>query len=117
MPVKAPALALAAMAHLCIMHRHDPILAHPIFQAHLAISISLATVPAALHVLEQQLPQQLRCVYYRLSLLTIGAQPGLRPPANSSNRSASATISPSSFRRARRSDQSMPASPFTLEPT
>ena len=49
MPVEAPAAALVAVAHLRVMHRHHPILAHPVLETN--------TVAGALHVLEQQLPQ------------------------------------------------------------
>ena len=65
MPVKAPALALVAVAHLGIVDRHHPVLAHSIFEAHLVVSASISAVvagPASLHVLEQQLCQQLRRV-------------------------------------------------------
>ena len=65
MPVKAPALALVAVAHLGIVDRHHPVLAHSIFEAHLVVSTSISAVvagPASLHVLEQQLCQQLRRV-------------------------------------------------------
>ena len=96
--VKPPPAALVAVAHLPVMYRHDPVLAHSVPDAHLAVSIigitATSTVRTALHVLtalhllEQQLSQQLRRVNYRLMLCTIGGQPSLGLPANSSNRSA-----------------------------
>ena len=51
-PVEATAAALVAVAHLRVMHRHHPVLAHPVLETN--------TVAGALHILEQQLPQQLR---------------------------------------------------------
>ena len=51
-PVEPLAAAFVAVAHLRVMHRHHPVLAHSVLQAN--------TVAGALHVLEQQLPQQLR---------------------------------------------------------
>ena len=47
--VEPPAAALVAVAHLRVMHRHHPVPAHPILEAHSAFG--------PLHVLEQQLPQ------------------------------------------------------------
>ena len=68
------------------MHRHHPVLAHSLFQAHLATVISgsssiAVVVHVALHVLEQQLPQQLRRVNYRLPLGAVGAGHNLSPKA------------------------------------
>ena len=72
-----------AVAHLGIMHRHDAILAHSVLQAHIAIRIGIGIIasvvagPAARHVLEQQLPQQLRRVNYPLPLPAVSGQPFL----------------------------------------
>ena len=44
--------ALAAMAHLRVMRRHHAVPAHPVLEIYSVIS--------ALHILEQQLPQQFR---------------------------------------------------------
>ena len=60
--------ALVAVAHLRVMHRHHPVPAHTVPEIHSVIS--------ALHVLEQQLPQQLRRRHY---LLTLGAILGQLP--------------------------------------
>ena len=118
-PVKAPALALVTVAYLWIMHRHHPVLAHPVFQAHLAVSVQIIAVAGAisLHVLEQQLSQQLRCVNYRPTLPAVHRQAFLSLSGRFQQPVSSATICAKSLRRARRFDQSMPASPFTLDPT
>ena len=82
--VKPPPAALVAVAHLPVMYRHDPVLAHSVPDPLLAVSIigitATSTVRTALHVLEQQLSQQLRRVNYRLMLRTIGGQPSLGLP-------------------------------------
>ena len=87
--VKTPALALVAVAHLRIVHRHHPVLAHTLFQAHRAGTIVVArtvavAVRAALHVLEQSAEggsQQLRRIDYRLPLTAVGGQSILGPPS------------------------------------
>ena len=80
-PVKATPRALVAMAHLWIVHRHVPVLAHSVLQAHPAVRVIITSaVRAALHVLEQQLSQQLRRVNYRQLLRTVGGQPSLCLP-------------------------------------
>ena len=78
-PVEAPALALVVVAHLGMVHRHDAVLAHSAFQAHLGVSIITGVVVStdALHVLEQQLSQQLRPVNYGLPLGAVHGQPCL----------------------------------------
>ena len=66
--VKPMPTALVAMAQLRIMYRHHPVLAHPVPDAHLAVSVITTTITnavrTALHVLEQQLPQQFRRFNY-----------------------------------------------------
>ena len=92
------------------MHRHHPVLAHPVLQARPAI----ATL--TLHVLEQQLPQQLRRRHYLLPLIAALRQRPLSLPGQLQQPVVSATIAASNVSRALRSDQSMPASPLMLEP-
>ena len=109
MPVEPPpAAALVPVAQLRVVHRHHPVPAHPILEAHSVIS--------ACHVLEQQSAQQFRRGHNPLPLGAFLSQFPLRLPDNSRSRSASATISASRAFCARLSLQSMAASPFTLEP-
>ena len=61
---------LVAVAHLRVVHRHHPVPAHPILEAHSVIS--------AFHILEQQLPQQFRRRHNPLALLTVLRQLSLR---------------------------------------
>ena len=69
-PVEPFAAALASVAHLRVMHRHHTVLAHPVLEAH--------SVIGTLHVLEQQLTQQLCRRHYPLTLLSVLRQPPLR---------------------------------------
>ena len=57
---------------LRVMHRHHPVPAHPVLEAHSALS--------PFHVLEQQLPQQFRCRHNPLALGAILRQFPLRQP-------------------------------------
>ena len=70
-PVEPTAAALAPVAHLRVTHRHHPVPAHPVPEAH--------SVTGALHVLEQQLPQQFRCRHYLLAPGAVLRQFPLRP--------------------------------------
>ena len=68
------------MAHLGIVHRHRLVLAHSLFQAHLADTVSVGITggrvsAAALHILEQQLSQQFRRDDFRLTLPAASRQP------------------------------------------
>ena len=115
--VEPPAAALVAVAHLRVMHRHHPVPAHPVLEAHSTLSpfhvprsgpgagSGAATAPAV-----PPPPQSAGAPH---------CPPATPPRAcrdNSKSRSASATSPASSAVRARLSDQSMAASPFTLEP-
>ena len=71
-PVEAPVAALVPMAHLRVMHRHHPVPAHPILEAHSPLS--------PFHVLEQQLPQQFRRRHNPLALSAFLPQFPLRLP-------------------------------------
>ena len=70
--VEASTAALVPMAHLRVMHRHRPVPAHPVPEAHSVIS--------ALHVLEQQSAQQFRRRHNPLALLTVLRQLSLSLP-------------------------------------
>ena len=61
-----------AVAHLRVVHRHHPVLAHPVLQAD--------SIVGALYVLEQQLPQQLRRRHDALPLRAAFWQSPLRLP-------------------------------------
>ena len=100
-------LALVAVAHLRVMHRHHPVPAHPIFEAHSTLS--------PFHVLEQQLAQQFRRGHNPLPLIAVLGQFPLRLPRQL-QQPVRVSHNPSQQRSACRSDQSMAASPFTLEP-
>ena len=72
MPVEPSAAALVAVAHLRVMHRHHPVLGYAVLEAD--------SIAVALHVLEQQLPQQLRRRHDALPLRAALRQFTLRLP-------------------------------------
>ena len=112
-PVKPPAAALVAVAHLRVVHRHHPVLAHPVLEAHAVIAVAARCAQCPGAATAPAVPPPSRCAAAPHHSRATPPAPAATTPTTGPR---PLTISASRLCRARLSLQSMAASPLTLEP-